>query len=188
MQSRLSSGRRRRIWSATSEHRRDSSQSWALIVPRTGGSSSSVTWKAMALKAEHLAGEGGGERRSDALAARSYRRAIEALSVSPHTRLQTARQAERLRLERDERTVRVRNNGQTAVTDVEMLGHAACTAAGCAVLDERDRLVGQGAGQQVTVFELEQLACGCGLRTDEPVCVDQKHRGLRMQTAARRAP
>lgn len=58
-----------------------------------------------------------------------------------------------------------------------MLGHAACTAAGCAVLDERDRLVGQGAGQQVTVFEIEQLACGCGLRTDEPVCVDQEHRG-----------
>ena len=71
----------------------------------------------------------------------------------------------------------MRNGGQTAVADVEMLGHAVRAAAGCAVLDERDRLVGQGAGQQVAVFELEQLACGCGLRTDEPVCVDQKHRG-----------
>ena len=130
-----------------------------------------------ALKAEHLAGEGGGERRVGCLGGEVVQAGDRGVERIAAYIAQTARQAERLRLERDERTVRVRNSGQTAVADVEMLGHAVRAAAGCAVLDERDRLVGQGAGQQVAVFELEQLACGCGLRTDEPVCVDQKHRG-----------
>ena len=130
-----------------------------------------------ALKAEHLAGEGGGERRVGCLGGKVVQAGDRGVERIAAYIAQTARQTERLRLERDERTVRVRNNGQTAVADVEMLGHAVRAAAGCAVLDERDRLVGQGAGQQVTVFELEQLACGCGLRTDEPVCVDQEHRG-----------